>query len=260
VVVGVDGCKAGWLAIKIASSFSWEMAVFREFVSLWANYHQAQVILVDIPLGLKAGGPGERVCDQEARRRLGPKRGASVFPVPYRPTVHFFSEIKVYQKVSQFNRRLAGKGLSRQTFNIIPRILEMDRFLLEHPEARKVVRETHPEICFWAFNRGRPMAYSKTRKGEREKGLVERLDLLQRFFPPAGEIWTEAQGTFRHREVSRDDILDALVAAVTGLYGGKALKTLPPCPQTDSQGIPMEIVYFAPGDEAETRGAAVLRT
>ncbi|MCL6593222.1 MAG: DUF429 domain-containing protein [Alicyclobacillus sp.] len=141
---------------------------------------------------------------------------------------------------------LGGKGLSRQTWGIVPKIREIDLFLSEYPEARKVVRETHPEICFWALNGGRPLLYSKTRKVEREKGLAERLSLLQKFFPWAGEIWAEALATFRRREVSRDDILDAMAAAVTGLLGGGRLKTLPPSPESDVRGLAMEIVYFIP--------------
>jgi len=43
------------------------------------------------------------------------------------------------------------------------------------------------------------------------------------------------------------DLLDALAAAVTGLIGRKKLQTLPPSPERDPYGLPMEMVYFSPG-------------
>ncbi len=53
--------------------------------------------------------------------------------------------------------------------------------------------------------------------------------------------------SFRARMSREDDILDALAAAVTGLIGGTKLKTLPASPERDAQGLPMEMVYFVPG-------------
>lgn len=246
MVVGVDGCKGGWLAISLALSWTWEMGIFANFLQLWKKYHHAGLILVDIPIGLKERGPGERLCDREARIRLGRKRASSVFPAPYRPTIYYARHNPDYQEVSLVNRKSGGKGISRQTFGIIPKIREMDEFLRKYPEARKVVRETHPEICFWALNGGRPLAYSKTRKGEKEKGWAERLDILERIFPPARDLFGQGLASFRRREVLRDDLLDALAAAVTALLGMGKLTTLPPVPETDSLGLPMEIAYYLP--------------
>jgi predicted RNase H-like nuclease len=44
--------------------------------------------------------------------------------------------------------------------------------------------------------------------------------------------------------VGRDDIMDALAAAVTGKLGKGSLQSLPPQPERDATGLPMEIVYY----------------
>jgi hypothetical protein len=47
----------------------------------------------------------------------------------------------------------------------------------------------------------------------------------------------------RKGELSEDDVLDALVAVVTGHAGGENLKTLPEVPEQDAHGLRMEMVY-----------------
>jgi predicted RNase H-like nuclease len=89
-----------------------------------------------------------------------------------------------------------------------------------------------------------PAIYSKTKKEEKEKGYQERLGILQSVFPPAKGILDESLLKFKRKDVSRDDIHDALVAAVTGLLGWQNLRTLPPSPERDAYGLPMEMVYF----------------
>ena len=46
--------------------------------------------------------------------------------------------------------------------------------------------------------------------------------------------------------VAKDDILDALVAAVTARVDHDRLKTIPDCPPKDCKGLPMEMVYYKP--------------
>jgi predicted RNase H-like nuclease len=83
--VGVDGCKGQcWLAVIFGAEGRAEARVFSDIFALWRECKAASLILIDIPIGLRDGGALERRCDKEARKRLGPKRGASVFPVPCR--------------------------------------------------------------------------------------------------------------------------------------------------------------------------------
>jgi predicted RNase H-like nuclease len=245
-VVGVDGCKNGWLGIKISSSKEWEIEVFKKFYTLWQKYQKASLILVDMPIGLKDDDPEERQCDKEARKKLGQKRGSSVFRVPCRPTIYFYNNNIKYEEVVVFNKRLIGIGLSKQTVAIIPKIREIDEFITNEPEARTILREVHPEICFWSLNGQNPAAYSKTKKEEKKKGLEERLRILKSFFAKAEDIIHEGLSKFKRKDVSRDDLLDALAAAVTGLLGLGNLKTLPDTPERDAHGLPMEMVYYIP--------------
>jgi predicted RNase H-like nuclease len=39
----VDGCRAGWLAIKLTQSGSWEAKVFPDFAALWEKHRQADL-------------------------------------------------------------------------------------------------------------------------------------------------------------------------------------------------------------------------
>ena len=78
------------------------------------------------------------------------------------------------------------------------------------------------------------------------KGEAERLEVLQTVYPRAGRVFREARETLRGRQATRDDLLDALAAAVTGLLGGGKLQTLPASPEKDAHGLPMEMVYYRP--------------
>jgi predicted RNase H-like nuclease len=112
--------------------------------------------------------------------------------------------------------------------------------LLHHPEVRKSVRESHPELCFWSLNGCRPLQYPKSR----ENGARERLELLQSIYPASETILSQTLASYSRKEVKKDDILDALAAALTARLGFDNLSSLPPQPEIDSQGLPMEMVYF----------------
>lgn len=48
---------------------------------------------------------------------------------------------------------------------------------------------------------------------------------------------------FPRKSVGRDDVVDAMVAAITATASTDSLQTLPAYPPKDSQGLPMEMVY-----------------
>jgi len=75
--VGADGCKKGWFAVQLADVLEWKVEVFEDIEALWTKYHNAAIILIDIPIGLKDEGPDERECDVVARKILGNKMTAS---------------------------------------------------------------------------------------------------------------------------------------------------------------------------------------
>ena len=231
--VGVDGCRAGWFAIGLAAQDSWQVNIFPDVSNLWEHHRQASLILIDIPIGLKTSGKGERRCDPIVRKLLGPRR-SSVFPAPCRGAIYASS----YQEACDINQRLIGKRLSVENWNIIPKIREMDCLLSDDITARGRIREIHPEFCFWGLA-GQPMQHAK----KRTEGLTERTQLLQSIYPQTADIIAHALSTYRRKDVARDDILDALAAAVTGLMGGQNLASIPQEPEFDERGLRMEMVY-----------------
>ena len=114
----------------------------------------------------------------------------------------------------------------------------MDCLLSEDASARGRIREIHPELCFWGLA-GRPMQHSK----KRSEGLSERTQLLRSIYPQTANIIAHALSTYRRKDVARDDILDALAAAVTGLMGEHNLASIPQEPEFDERGLRMEMVY-----------------
>ncbi|MDE2992614.1 MAG: DUF429 domain-containing protein [Chloroflexota bacterium] len=243
--VGVDGCPYGWFSVGLDDSDGYEVQAFTTFRELLAHYREARLVLVDIPIGLPQGEEG-RECDPEARQLLGRPRGSSVFPTPTRRTVmQAAAAPNDYGGAAEIERRFAGKGISKQAFAIAPKIAEVDTVLLDRgASATPPVREVHPEVCFWALNHRQPMrSRKKTRDGE-----DERLRVLRETEPRTQDIFDQACSDFLSRIVARDDILDALAAAVTAKLGlgcldNYQLRTLPECPPRDCEGLPMEMVY-----------------
>jgi predicted RNase H-like nuclease len=234
--IGVDGCSSGWFWVCLTHSPEWEAGVEQNFRQVWIKWREADAILVDIPIGLLDSSDEERLCDREARKALGRPRSSSVFPVPCRPALY----AEGYREACDVNERHTGRRLSRQTWNIAGKIREVDDLLRSHPPARGVVREVHPEVLFWALNGGKSMKSNK----RTDDGFKERLELLELRYPGSQAIVASALKRFRRMEVGRDDLLDALAAAVTGRLGRGFLRSLPEHPDLDAMGFPMEIVYY----------------
>ena len=199
------------------------------------------MILIDIPIGLPYRAHKVRSCDIEARKLLVERR-SSVFPSPCRRAVRSYDYKKNYKKASKINEEEIDRGLSLPTCGIIPRIREVDQFLSDNVSARSRIREIHPEVCFWALNGKRPMEYNK--KDKEGKGIQKRKGVLISVYPDSEAIFKYAERKYLRKEVARDDILDALVAAVTAYKGRQGLKSIPEVSEFDSHGLPMEMVYF----------------
>ena len=241
--VGVDGCHAGWFSVGLSRNGGYELKVFPDFKALLEHYDTAELILVDIPIGLPEG-PGGRVCDREARKKLGWPRMTSVFQSPTRCTVEkAFESPKDRKAADDVERRCAGKGLTFQAFSIAPKIAEVYRVMVGRGDDETPrIREVHPEVCFWALNKRTAMSSRK----QRAEGREDRLRVLGGVEPNAKKIYDEGCSKFLRKDIARDDILDALAAAVTAHRGtvGGALRTLPEIPPRDAKCIPMEMVFW----------------
>jgi predicted RNase H-like nuclease len=183
-----------------------------------------QAVAIDIPIGLQARDP--RQADIEARRQLGARR-SSVFPAPARPVLAATS----YEEACALSRAACGKAISKQLFNILPKIREVDQLVT--PARQRRVFEMCPELSL-AMLAGTPMAFKKTTA----EGRAERVEALRAVF---GRHQIERLGERPPRGARVDDVLDAFAGAWTARrfavgghrqFGG----------QLDERGLRMEVV------------------
>ena len=223
-VVGVDGCPAGWICFQIdLQSRRTAVRVLPNLVELISESPEPKLIAIDIPIGIPTRGA--RACDVAARRLLGKPRSNSVFPAPVRATF----AAKTYQEACALSLQAQGKKLSRQAFEIIPKIREVDELIT--PELQMRIFEIHPEVSFRTLNGGQSLKHRKLNK----EGKQERLNLLLLHYPAIKSHLAE----LRRTEVAEHDLLDAAVAAWTAEC--VAAGVVPR--QFDSRGLRMEIVY-----------------
>ena len=234
IAYGVDGCKAGWFCIALEPSGTIRAFDVCKLRDLVAMSNDGDCIFVDIPIGL-SDGPDERRCDKEARRKLGFPRRSSVFRTPVRAAL----SAENGGEAKRMSLEKTGKSMSVQSLAIMPKIREVDTLLQNCEKARNMVREVHPEICFWALAGERPMLHNK----KKPAGIEERIAVLERVWPSAGEEFARICKDVPRRIAARDDILDAMAAAVTARVNPVKLQTLPECPPRDTHKFPMEMVY-----------------
>ena len=227
--LGIDGARGGWFVVALHADGTWDLGLYRRIDDLIAARPGATAALIDIPIGLPETEP--RACDREARRLLG-RRGRSVFPVPCRAAVHATD----YATACRLNEQALGRRINRQTWNICPKIAEVDTFLRAYPDRVGTLGEAHPELAFLALNKGAPMAHSK----KAAEGFAERRTVLRTRHDAADAIIEEALARFRRKDLARDDILDALALAVAAR---EPLVAVPAEPEHDACGLPMAIGY-----------------
>lgn len=231
--VGVDGCRAGWLCAALDEA-GMNIVVLRSFRSVWTTYRQANVILVDIPIGLPGGGIKTRMADGLARKMLG-SRHSSIFT----PGARDILNCSNYSTASEKNRQLTGKKISMQYWGIAGKVKEVDSFLRSEPDAIGVIRESHPELCFSVFS-SNSVSYGK----KTTQGIEERLDILEDYYPDSKKVFNKVIQTYQRKDVARDDVVDAMILAVTAKESQGELTPLPNPLERDAEGLPMAIWYY----------------
>ncbi len=131
-VVGVDGCRGGWVAVALPGP---EVVVRATLRAVLETFPDAVCVAVDMPIGLPMGAGG-RASDRAARRLLG-RASSRVFPAPTRACL----EMPTYAAA-----RLVEPALSAQSYALRAKILET-----EEARAAGPVVEAHPELAFLAF-------------------------------------------------------------------------------------------------------------
>jgi len=221
-VLGVDGCKGGWIAFITMDNKFQEARFFPMFTLLVESFPDADIIAVDIPIGLAEKHP--RRADQEAKRFLG-KRAPVVFMTPPRQVLKAASYEEA-RKVAEEQ----GCGVTAQAYALRDKILEVEPIAADNHR----IYEVHPEISFQA------MANATTQwKKKTWNGLFERLQLLEKtgLRPPdfLGEVGLHG---------APDDIVDAGAAAWSGARLARhEAQSLPAIHDQKWKGRPMAIWY-----------------
>ncbi|MBD3352290.1 MAG: DUF429 domain-containing protein, partial [Candidatus Lokiarchaeota archaeon] len=229
-------CSDGWFCTSINDENRVDFSIYTQIKDFFDEQQQIKLVFNDIPIGLPTPKMKSRKCDFETRKLLTRKRSSSVFPVPTRKAIYAES----YLKANNLNRRLVDKGVSKQAWNLSPKIRDVDEFLREHTKYISILIESHPEICFWALAGKTPMQYYKKTK----KGIEERISLLNRFIPNARQMIQDAQNELQEYKFELDDIFDSMILAASAkISTHKYINMFSENTDYDRFHLPMRIVY-----------------
>ena len=225
-VAGVDGCRSGWIAVEAQSDLS---KAELKFAPNWHDLKStARIVCVDMPIGLSRNGV--RQCEVEARTLIAP-HGSRVFKTLPRESLKFAQE--KWNEANQWSKSQGHGGISKQIWNIRPKIKELDRAL--EPSDQSRVYESHPELAFARLN-GRALESKHS-----AAGLSVRKQLLLRAGFTKLDDWLQR---LRGNGAKPDDLYDACVLVLTArnILRGEGL-FVPTVEQRDSRGFRMAIAY-----------------
>ena len=226
-IAGADGCRGGWLVVEAMSDLSKAELCF---APNWnAVTRDVQIIAVDMPIGIAERGV--RQCEVEARNLLSPC-ASRVFKTLPRGALRFADDNWI--AANQWSKSQGFGGISKQIWNIRPKINEIDRAIAVEDQQR--VYEAHPELAFARLNDGKPLDSKHT-----AEGLAARKRLLRAAGFTNLDKWLQE---LKRAQAKADDLYDACVLVLTArniLRG--AAKHLPEVVERDSRGLRMSISY-----------------
>lgn len=226
-VLGVDGCKGGWV-VAVADEGGLKKLFKAETIADAARQgladHGAQLMVVDIPIGLPP--TDSREADREARSFLSP-RGSCVFPTPLRVAL----QQPTYELAKAASRAAHARGmaLSKQAHELGPKILEVDTYRLA---PLVPVLEGHPEVSFRAMT-GTALTPKRRLAGREERRLALALEGI--------DVPSEASSSLPG--AAPDDVLDAAAMAWTALRVMRGEAVSLPSPPEQLDGWPAAIWY-----------------
>lgn len=226
-IAGIDGCRSGWLIVEANSDLS---KAELQFAPNWNSVNcSAIAIAVDMPIGVSQRGV--RQCEVEARKLLSPY-AARVFKSLSRGALRFAQS--EWNSANQWSKRQGYGGISKQIWNIRPKIKEIDRVIVPADQAR--IYEAHPELAFARINGGKPLESKHT-----PEGLNARKRLLVREGFTNLDNWLQE---LRGKGAKADDLFDACALTLTAgnILRGQA-KHLPEVVERDSRNLRMSISY-----------------
>lgn len=221
---GIDGCRGGWIV-----AYTDQHSIVVNWIGSLYELKELGIrsCLIDMPIGLNA----ERHIDQDLRQVLKPVRHHSVFSTPVRAAV--YSDDYVLAK--SINKEATGKSISIQSWNICPKIKEVDQFIQDTSNDFTAI-ESHPEYCFYRLNQNKHLQHKKSTPA----GVDERIKLLHTYKAEYTKAFELALKSFPRKAVKADDILDALCLHLTGQHELGYIKNEP---IKDEKGITMQIAF-----------------
>ena len=236
-LAGADGCPSGWMVAFVRpEGRELRVRVAARFADIMAAPEAPATIAIDIPIGLpERAGHGGRKAENAVRPLLG-ARQSSVFSVPARAAI-YAADYREACRLALANSDPPRK-VSKQLFNIAPKIREVDEYLRANRAQAAHVFEVHPELAFWRLNGERALSEPKKIKSRPyPPGLALRRQLLVE--AGLGESIVNAPPP---KGADADDLLDALACAAIArrIHLGEA-KPFPAPPPRDSFGLPMAI-------------------
>jgi len=221
LLAGVEPFRGDWLVVsgklQGVSLFPEPPELMGTLLDVLDYRPSFEVVALHSPIGLPnerhAGG---RACDRDARRLLGPRRGAAIVSPPPRSVLDDDS----------------GEGLSAVVRGLLPRIREVQGDVASYHQ--RTIFEVHPELGFYQLNDDVALRYGK----QTALGIEERLSLLQARMPGLERVLDN-----RPADVPLPRLLDACVDLWTARrIAARALARLPEVPEWNEDGLRMELV------------------
>ena len=229
--IGLDGCRYGWVCCQIQDekiSF-----VLLKHISDITRLNST-LIFVDIPIGL-GDIKVKRTIDIELRKLLSKSRKSSVFTPPIMEVL----DVENYKIGNEISKKISGKGISIQSWNISKKIKEVNDFKLSKESNEMNLFESHPELCFESLNKN-PLVHSK----KTHEGVLERLAIINKYILLSPNKVDDFYRKFKSNMLKKDDIVDAAVLALSAkLWSNNGKCEITQEISHDSNGIPFQIRY-----------------
>ena len=231
-VLGIDACPAGWAVCRLDQTGGCALCVVEHIESLGDAIESSSGAYIDMPIGIPSDA--KRCCDSKAKTLLG-RHHARVFMTPAREVF----EQPDYQRANALSKQRYGGGLSKQMWNIMPKVRSLDALLQRRRSLRQRLHECHPEIALWGLG-GEVIASNKATP----EGKSARVRLLRAYIDQPEHLIAEVRHEIPVKHARDDDLTDAMICAVTaaGVWDGTVHpldKALP----IDDTGLAMNIWY-----------------
>ncbi|MGC6509642.1 MAG: DUF429 domain-containing protein [Myxococcota bacterium] len=227
---GIDGVKGGWI-FATGSVFGDKISNIR--LSFHSSLNEVELteidlIGIDMPIGLPVQtNKGGRTAERMARKHL-PGRASSIFSTPCRSCL----SAKSYQDALAISRASGPDklGLSKQSYNILPKIKSLDDLLQKNHHLRSKIYECHPELAFTVMSPSMAFETKHSTNGRAQR--IKSLESLQ-VIP---EQWLK-----RYPIIDQLDALACLWSAHRILSGTAMM--VPNPPPSDETGLRMAISW-----------------